>query len=57
MAKVEELNKSMAPVHSLGDQLKELKKLLEAMENAAGINQSASSSMVAKLKKASSKSS
>nr|SVE92714.1 EOG090X0FS7 [Megafenestra aurita] len=33
MAKCEELSKSMAPVYKLSDQVKELKKLLDIMEN------------------------
>jgi hypothetical protein len=53
MAKVEELNKSMGPVHALGDKLKELKSLLDVMEAAAGLPPpSTTSSVVAKLKKA-----
>ena len=35
MAKVEELNKSMAPAHKLGDQLKEIKRLLDMFESVS----------------------
>ena len=35
MAKVEELNKSMAPAYKLADQVKEVKRLLEMLENVS----------------------
>ena len=34
MAKVEELNKSMAPAYKLADQVKEVKRLLAMFESA-----------------------
>ena len=33
MAKVEELNKSMAPAYKIGDQVKELRKLVEVYDS------------------------
>ncbi len=36
MAKVEELNKSMAPAYKLAEQVKDIKRLLEVFEAAAG---------------------
>ena len=35
MAKVEELNKSMAPAYKLAEQVKEVKRLLELLENVS----------------------
>jgi hypothetical protein len=35
MAKVEELNKGMGPAYRMGDQLKEMKRLLDMYEAAA----------------------
>ncbi len=35
MAKVEELNKSMAPAYKLAEQVKEVKRLLEMLENVS----------------------
>ncbi|XP_059099039.1 uncharacterized protein LOC131893112 [Tigriopus californicus] len=37
MAKVEELNKSMAPAYKLGEQLKEIKRLLDMYEAVANV--------------------
>jgi hypothetical protein len=37
MAKVEELNKSMAPAYAIGDQVKELKKLLDLYESCVSV--------------------
>jgi hypothetical protein len=36
MAKVEELNKSMGPAYKMGEQIKDIKRLLEMLESAAG---------------------
>ena len=33
MAKVEELNKSMAPAYKIGEQVKELRKLVEVYDS------------------------
>ena len=33
MAKVEELNKSMSPAYKIGEQVKELRKLVEMYDN------------------------
>lgn len=40
MAKVEEINKSMAPAYKIGDQVKEIKRLLDLYENTANASTS-----------------
>lgn len=48
MAKVEELNKGMGPAYRMGDQLKEIKRLLDVYEAAAAGTNIAVTSHVAK---------
>ena len=50
MAKVEELNKSMAPAHALADQLREMRRLLDVLEASA--SSSSSSGPAAKFGRA-----
>ena len=48
MAKVEELNKGMGPAYRMGEQLKEIKRLLDIYEAAAAGTSIAVTSHVAK---------
>ena len=46
MAKVEELNKGMGPAYRMGEQLKEIKRLLDIYEAAAGTSIAVTSQVV-----------